>query len=151
MIYREAKAEDIPRIMEVRNSVKENVLPDPTIVTAEDCRDYLFRRGKGWVCEVDSLIIGFSIVSLLDKSLWALFLHPEFEKRGIGRKLHELALQWYFEQTKEDIWLSTAYGTRAEQFYQKAGWKAVGAYSEEEVKFEMTYAEWEAHRAFPKT
>jgi hypothetical protein len=51
-------------------------------------------------------------------------------------------LDWYFEQTKEDVWLGTAPGTRAEAFYRKSGWQERGMHGKGEIKFEMTYNNW---------
>jgi len=141
MTFREAQLTDIPQIQVVRNSVKENMLSNPALVPDEDVEDYLFNRGKGWVCEIDKTIVGFSIVSVSDKNVWALFVQPGYDKMGIGKKLHDLMMDWYFSQTNETIWLGTAPGTRAEQFYRKAGWKDAGMYGKE-VKFEMTEEEW---------
>jgi ribosomal protein S18 acetylase RimI-like enzyme len=142
MNFREATINDIPQIQIVRHLVKENVLSNPALVTNEDCKDYLTRKGKGWVCEDGSLIIGFAIVDLTDKNIWALFIHPEFERQGIGKKLHNMMLDWYFHQTKETVWLSTAPNTRAEKFYRKAGWKEAGMHGMKEIKFEMYYDDW---------
>lgn len=142
MKIREAKLEDITQIQVVRNSVKENTLSDPGLVTDKDCEEFLFKRGKGWVCESDSQIRGFSIVDLKENNVWALFIHPDFEKMGIGRKLHDIMLNWYFEQTQENIWLGTSPSTRAEIFYRKSGWKEIGNHGKNEIKFEMTYQNW---------
>ncbi|MGB3074125.1 MAG: GNAT family N-acetyltransferase, partial [Chitinophagales bacterium] len=122
MIIREAKIYDIRQIQFVRNAVKENMLSDPELVTDDDCKVFLTERGKGWVCEIDHQIVGFSIVDLKDNNIWALFILPAFEKHAIGRQLHEVMLDWYFAQTKDKVWLGTAPGTRAEKFYRKAGW-----------------------------
>ena len=144
MIFREAVLEDIPQIQIVRNSVKENMLSDPALVTDKDCEEYLMQRGKGWVCAIEDSIAGFSIVDLKDKNIWALFVHPAFEGKGIGKKLHDIMLNWYFDQTKETVWLGTAPDTRAEKFYRKSGWKEVGMYGKGEIKFEMSYDDWKA-------
>lgn len=136
MIIREALPADIPQIQVVRNSVRENTLSNPELVSDADCLDYIDRRGKGWVCELDEKIIGFSIVDLQDNNVWALIIHPDFEKRGIGKQLHDIMIAWYFSQTDKTIWLGTSPGTRAEQFYQKAGWRKNGLHGEE-VRFEM--------------
>ena len=144
MIIREAIITDIPQIQVVRNSVKENTLPDPGYVTDKDCEAFLTVRGKGWVCEVDNNIVGFSIADLQEKNIWALFLQPEFEKQGIGRKLHDVMLDWYFEQTKQNVWLGTSPHTRAETFYRKSGWMETGMHGEREMKFEMTFENWSA-------
>ncbi|MBL7798654.1 MAG: GNAT family N-acetyltransferase [Saprospiraceae bacterium] len=142
MKIREATVEDIPQIQIVRNSVHENTLSDPGLVTDADCADYLTRRGKGWVCEIDGQIVGFAIVDVHGRNVWALFLRPEYERQGIGRQLHDRLLDWYFSQTPETLWLSTSPGTRAERFYRKAGWQEAGTYGKGEVKFEMTQEAW---------
>lgn len=141
MILREATIADIPQIQVVRNSVRENRLSNPALVTDKDCETFITVRGKGWVCEIDSKVVGFAIADLQDKNIWALFVHPDFENQGIGRLLHNRMLDWYFEQGEEKVWLGTAPGTRAEQFYTYAGWTAVGMHGKE-TKFEMTKEDW---------
>lgn len=141
MIFREASIHDIPQIRVIRNAVKENTLSDPELVTEQDCVTYLTERGKGWICEIDGEIVGFAIADLQDNNIWALFLHPNFEKKGIGKILHDQMLDWYFDQGKNDVWLGTTPGTRAESFYRKAGWVENGTYGDE-IRFEMTKELW---------
>ncbi len=145
--YRQAIASDIPQIQFVRHAVKENTLSDPLLVPNNYVDDYINNRGRGWVAEMEGRILGFSIVSVKDTNVWALFLLPEDEGKGIGQKLHELMLDWYFSQTDRDIWLSTSPGTRAASFYRRAGWRETGTYGKGEIKFEMTKAEWELRKA----
>lgn len=142
MTIREAHIEDVEQIQFIRNVVKENMLSDPGLVTDQDCAEYMFQRGKGWVCEIDNQIVGFSIVDLKENNVWALFVHPDFDKRGIGRELHNIMLNWYFEQTTHNLWLGTAPGTRAETFYRMSGWNDIGMHGTKEIKFEMTYENW---------
>ena len=142
MIIREAQLGDIQQIQLVRNAVKENMLSDPALVPDKDVVDYITRRGKGWVSEIDAVITGFSIVSVMDNNVWALFMDPNYEAKGVGKKLHNVMLDWYFSQTEKTIWLSTSPGTRAETFYRKAGWKETGLYGKGEIKFEMTFSDW---------
>jgi len=142
MIYREATTSDIPQIQIVRHTVKENTLSDPALVTDADCEEFVTLRGKGWVCEIEEEIVGFSIVDLKEHNIWALFLRPEFEGKGIGKELHRLMMDWYFDQTKEKAWLGTAPNTKAEKFYELQGWKNVGRVNKGEVKFEMNYEDW---------
>ncbi|WP_240337043.1 GNAT family N-acetyltransferase [Rufibacter psychrotolerans] len=142
MTFREATLRDIPQIQQVRHSVKENVLSDPSLVTDADCAEYLTQRGKGWVCEVEGVIVGFSIADLKDHNIWALFVQPEFEGKGIGRTLHDLMLDWYFAQTQEPVWLGTQPQSRADAFYRRTGWQEVGTHGKGETKFEMTFERW---------
>jgi GNAT superfamily N-acetyltransferase len=142
LIFREARTADIPQIQRVRHAVKENMLSDPGLVTDADCCDFITRKGKGWVCEADGVIVGFAIADLQEHNIWALFIHPEFEKQGIGKKLHDIMLDWYFTQTDTTVWLSTSPGTRAELFYRTAGWTETGVYGKGEIKFEMSALAW---------
>lgn len=142
MIFRIATVDDIDAYMVVRMAVKENVLNNPALVTRKDNEEYLTNFGKGWVCEIENQIVGFAIVGLKQHSVWALFVHPDFEGKGIGKKLHDIMMDWYFNQTKEKVWLSTSPNTKAEKFYKKAGWTLAGDYGKNEVKFEMTYQDW---------
>jgi len=144
MIFREATIEDIPQIQIVRNSVTENTLSDPALVPDKDCEEYMFVRGKGWVCEIDKQITGFGIADLKENNIWALFLLPAFEKQGIGKRLHDMMVEWYFTQTKVNVWLGTSPNTRAEKFYRNAGWKEVGTHGKGEIKFEMSFDDWTA-------
>ena len=142
MIFREASVDDIQQMQVVRNLVKENILSNPALVPDKDVEEYITRRGKGWVCLMDDVIIGFSIVDLKENNIWALFVNPEYEAKGIGKKLHDMMLDWYFEQTKEKVWLGTSPNTRAEIFYRMQGWKEVGVHGKGEIKFEMDYERW---------
>lgn len=122
MDFREAKIEDIPALFEVRHSVKENVLSDPRRVTREMCVAYLSESGRGWLCEIEGEVVGFSVASLEDASIWALFVKPLYEGRGIGKRLLQLATDWLFEMRATSIALSTDAHTRADKFYERQGW-----------------------------
>lgn len=142
MIFRTAQIEDIPQIQTVRNSVFENRLSDPGLVTDEACAEFITARGKGWVCEFKRELVGFSIVDMKESNVWALFVKPDFEHKGIGKHLHKLMLNWYFKQTQHTLWLNTAPNTRAIAFYKKAGWNEVGMHGSSEIKFEMNFNSW---------
>lgn len=142
MIFREARIADIKQIQFVRNAVTENTLSNPDLVTDKDCEEFITARGKGWVCEIDGQIVGFAIADLKENNIWALFIAPDFEKKGIGQQLHKQMLDWYFSQTKATVWLGTAFNTRAENFYRKAGWTEAGTNGPKEIKFIMTYDDW---------
>lgn len=142
MNYREANLQDIKQIQRIRQAVKENMLSNPALVTQEVYEDFLFNRGKGWVCEIEGCIVGFAIADLVDNNIWALFILPEVEGKGIGYELHNLMLDWYFSTGKDHVWLGTSPQTRAEGFYKKMGWTSPGLHGEDEIKFEMSRATW---------
>ena len=138
MLFRETTLQDIPQLTQVRLSVQENRLSNPALVTPQDYAEYLTQRGKGWVCEIEGRIVGFAIADLQGHSIWALFVQPEFTGQGIGKKLHNMMLEWVFAQSAQPVWLSTAPGTRAEEFYRRQGWQQTGLTKSGEVRFEMT-------------
>jgi GNAT superfamily N-acetyltransferase len=70
-------------------------------------------------------------------------VQPGFDRQGIGKTLHQLMLDWYFEQTDKTIWLSTSPGTRAETFYRLQGWKEAGQYGKGETRFELDRDTWQ--------
>lgn len=144
MAIRQAALKDIKQIQHIRNAVNENTLSDPSLVTDDAVVEYITRRGRGWVYEMEGIITGFSIISLLDQNVWALFVHPDFERKGIGRLLHDEMMMWYFENTDKPVWLSTSPRTRAEGFYRRAGWQENGTYGKGEIKFEMSLEQWKA-------
>jgi GNAT superfamily N-acetyltransferase len=142
MSIRAAKNEDIPAMQKIRNSVLENVLSNPDLVKDDDYAQMILHKGKIWVYEMDSVVLGFACVDLSENNVWALFVNPNFEKQGIGRSLHNCMLKWYFEQTQKTIWLSTEANSRAYGFYKKAGWRERGSYGKIEIKFEMSFDDW---------
>ncbi len=142
MIFREANISDIPQMQIVRNSVKENQLSNPDLIKDKDYECFLTDNGRGWVCEIENEIVGFAIVDLVENNIWALFLKPEYEKKGIGKQLHKRMLDWYFQQTKVPVWLGTAPKSRAEKFYRFLGWEEIGIHGNE-IKFQMTVENWQ--------
>jgi GNAT superfamily N-acetyltransferase len=135
MQFRRAASEDIDAIFVVRFAVRENVLSNPARVTREMCEDYLDKLGRGWVCEIDGRIVGFSYASKVDHSIWALFVLPGFEERGIGKELLKLAIDWLFEIGAARVVLSTEANTRADRFYLSQGWRRGEMKDDVEVKF----------------
>lgn len=85
MKIREALVTDIPEIQIIRHSVKENILSDPNLVSDADCVEYITNRGKGWVYEINNLMVGFAIADLQENNIWALFILPEYEKMVLGK------------------------------------------------------------------
>jgi len=123
MALRPATVSDIAAMHAIRLAVTENRLTDPRRATTEKYREMLGERGKGWVFEDDTgAIIGFGIADALSRSLWALFVHPDRERRGAGRALHDAMVAWLFAVDNRPIWLTTEPATRAASFYAAAGW-----------------------------
>lgn len=132
-----AQSEDVSAMHVIRVTVKENILSDPNRITPEDYLEFITEKGKGWVALLDSKIVGFAIVDCVEDNVWALFVSPEYEGLGIGLALQNKMLEWYFQQGKSKIWLSTDPNSRAAGFYRKTGWTETGTYGKNEIKFEQ--------------
>jgi GNAT superfamily N-acetyltransferase len=141
-IITEAVLGDIPDIHRVRMSVRENVLRDPSRVTDADIARVIERAGKGWVCRIGGSVCGFSFANGETRNIWALFVEPGFERRGIGRRLHDRAVHWLFERGCQTIWLATEPDTRAEGFYRAADWTAKELEPNGDRRFELTPQDW---------
>lgn len=116
-------------------SVRENVLTSK--VTEADYIAHLERLGRGWVIEVDDRIVAVAVGNAADGNIWGLFVHPDFERRGLGRLLFDTMIEWLWSQGLDRLWLSTTPGTRAERFYEAAGWRRAGITASGEIRFEI--------------
>ena len=101
---------------------------------------------KDGVCEHENSILGLAIIDTKRNNIWGLFVHPDHERKGIGRKLFAITIDWHFTQKQDTLWLSTAPNTRAAQFYCRAGWKEIGLQQNGEIKFELAYDDWKKNQ-----
>jgi GNAT superfamily N-acetyltransferase len=135
MPIRRAVHGDVSRIMEIRHSVRENRLSDPTLVTAADC-DAFIERSEIWVWEENGMVQGFAAGDARDGLIWALFVAPGHEGQGIGQALLPLACETLRKAGYTMATLSTVEGTRAERFYRMNGWTAAGRNHKGELVFQ---------------
>ena len=134
-MLRAAVASDIAAIQRVRASVRENRLVS-TIITDEDVRTALETTGRGWVVEAKGEVVAFGIGNATTGNIWALFVHPEHEGRGYGRQLHDTMVNWLWAVGLPRLWLTTEPGTRAQRFYESAGWRLT-AVDRGELRYEL--------------
>ena len=135
-MLRAARASDIPTIQRVRASVKENRLVS-TVITDEDVRIAIEDTGRGWIVEQEGEIVAFAIGNAITGNIWALFVHPEYEGRGYGRQLHDTMVDWLWAAGVGSLWLTTEPGTRAQRFYEAAGWRLTGPADRGELRYEL--------------
>jgi GNAT superfamily N-acetyltransferase len=134
-----AVAADIPGMQRVRASVRENRLVS-TVITDEDVRATIERDGRGWVVEDDGEVVAFGVGRATDGNFWALFVHPDHERRGYGRALHDAVVAWLQSRGVERLWLTTEPRTRAQRFYEAAGWRLVARTEKGELLYEKRAA-----------
>ena len=142
MQVRAATVADIPAMHRIRLAVRENRLAHPASVHPRHYEAMLVSRGKGWVAESGTDIVGFAVGDLSNGSGWALFVDPRHEGRGAGRALHDAMVQWFFGQGVDSVTLTTTPGTRAEKFYRASGWRCTGPTPGGEARYELSRASW---------
>jgi len=121
-LLRQATKADIPEMSRIRLAVAENRLRDPERVSPQMYEDFLERDGRGWVAQVDGVIVAFSYANRTDGTIWALFVDPAHEGKGLAKVLLGLATRWLFEIGYPEVKLDTRAGTRADRFYTRQGW-----------------------------
>jgi GNAT superfamily N-acetyltransferase len=136
MIRRATRA-DQRRIYEIRFAVRENRPSDAAVIAViAELVDWLFDHSTIWVWDEDGAIQGFSAADPRDGSICALFVHPSYERRGIGRALLPLACDVLREGGLTTALLTTEAGTRAERFYRADGWTEVGRKEDGQIIFQ---------------
>src|SRR5262245_45916871 len=125
-MIRRATWDDLPRIFAIRFAVRENQLADSKLDLVRRVTDWLFDHSTFWVWEDDGGIRGFSAADPRDGMIFALFVDPAHEGRGIGQALLPLACDILRAAGHAEATLTTAAGTRAERFYRTDGWTEIG-------------------------
>ena len=140
-IFREASGADMPGISHVRASVTENVatreqLERQGITDASVAASFLATQRAGWRSDADTSLLSPSPTGRV-RSIFALFVLPAYEGRGLGGRLLALALQWLWANGAAVAWLATGPGTRAVRFYERRGWTCTGREPNGDLRFEL--------------
>jgi ribosomal-protein-alanine N-acetyltransferase len=108
-------------------AIEEAVYPFPwTLGIFQDC----LRVGYCcWLMEVDEAVIGYGVVSVvIDEShILNLCIHPDWQGRGLGRKLIQMLLKISRRHGAETAFLEVRESNRAAlALYQQMGFTEVG-------------------------
>ncbi|MEM6438856.1 MAG: GNAT family N-acetyltransferase [Pseudomonadota bacterium] len=120
MRLRRAGPDDVDRILQIRAEVRENRLSDPSAVRRPQTLAFV-DRGLIHVAETARGVDGFSAADPDDGFLWALFVAPQAEGRGLGAALLAAALADLRASGLTSARLETDPGTRAEGVYRRRG------------------------------
>ena len=134
-MIRKAILADRPRISEVRLAVRENRLSQASVARVDTTADWIFENGAFWVWEEDGAIQGFAVADIRDGTIFGLFIHPDYEGRGIARALLPVACADLRAAGFSAATLTTGPGTRAERFYRENGWQETGRQDDGEIVF----------------
>ena len=136
-LLRRAERSDVGAMQRIRASVKENRLTSRALSEA-DYFQAIERDGRGWVMEVDGQVLGFAIANSVTGNIWALFVDPEHEGQGHGRRLHDAMVERLWAQGERPLSLTTESGTRAQRFYESMGWRFAYQADNGELRYELT-------------
>ena len=140
-MFRQATGADMSGIARVRFSVDENLASPTQLAERGSTNDNVaasrLHDAKGWVAVQEGEIVGFSIADRTAGMIFALFVLPRCQGRGIGSRLLGAALAWLWENGVERAWLTTGPGTKAAGFYERRGWKRAGTDTFGDVRLEL--------------
>ncbi len=125
LTIRPACVSDVAAMFQVRASVGENKMTAQELaavgVTPAAIAEAVRSAPCSWVAAVNDEVVGFAMVDLDSACLFALFVLPEHEGRGIGTELTRRCEQALFQQ-HASAWLETAKDSRAARLYRHLGW-----------------------------
>jgi len=146
MRYREMLRKDIAETFALRTSTRENCLTIKDLkdrgVTPESVDQVMQNDVKGWVCEADGELLGFTMGDRLSGEILVLAVRPKFEGNGIGRNLMHYVQNWLFSQEHLELWLleNPDPSLRAYGFYRRLGWIPTGEFRADEHILKLTNA-----------
>ncbi|OLU23651.1 GNAT family N-acetyltransferase [Pseudomonas sp. PA15(2017)] len=138
---RPASVADIDSLFDIRTSVTDNHLSreqlDELGITAEALQQAIEAAPCGWVAELGGVPVGFAMVDFDAGELFALFVRPQHEGKGLGKRLLEAAEQALFARHAL-IYLITDgdEAIRANGFYSRQGWLQVSEVDDRDVRYE---------------
>jgi GNAT superfamily N-acetyltransferase len=135
-MIRKATRADYPRISEIRLAVRENRLSKSKYELVERAAIWIFDNSTFWVWDEGGAIQGFSAADPRDGTIFALFVDPSYEGRGIGRALLPMACQSLRDSGHAVATLTTGADTRAERFYRLEGWTEIGRQDDGQIVFQ---------------
>lgn len=140
-LIRVATDEDVQSLFEIRTSVAQNHLSREQMAALGITPQVLVQAmGESeciWIAEIEGQALAFAMIDRETGELFALFVRPGHENRGLGRRLMAVAEAALFEQ-HERIFLITdgRESIRANGFYQRLGWVVVGQEDNDDVRYE---------------
>lgn len=142
MTLRPTTGRDVEALFDIRCSVAENHqsreelaalgVTEASVRAMVEGGDYV-----ATVAEVDGRPIGFSMAQISEGYVFACFVRPAFEGRGIGGALMEAAEDGLRRAGVRRAGLSTGAdeGLRAVGFYRHLGWRDDGYLDEGQIRF----------------
>lgn len=154
MILRQTTETDVPALFEIRCSVVENHqsreelaeigVTEASVGAMLAGGDYL-----SFVAEIEGVDAGFTMANVSDRYVFACFVRPSYDGKGIGRALMERTEDALRQRGVTKAWLSTGPGEelRAVGFYSHLGWNRSGYLEDGQIRFEKDLAPFVTNRS----
>lgn len=138
---RMATVDDVESLFEIRTSVVQNHLSreqmDALGITAQVLRSAINEGPCIWLAEVDQWPVAFSMIDRAEGEVFAMFVRPAFENRGLGRLLMAAAEAELFKAHERIVLVTDGrQEIRANGFYQRLGWSVVERVDAQDVRYE---------------
>ncbi|WP_438868391.1 GNAT family N-acetyltransferase [Pseudomonas sp. L1(2025)] len=144
-LIRLATLADIDTLFTIRTAVVQNHLSREQMaglgITPQVLADSIREAPCVWLAEVEGEPAAFSMVNFDSGEVFAMFVLPAYEGRGLGRQLMAVAEAALFEH-HQTLYLITdgRDEVRANGFYQRLGWMQVGRVDGDDVRYEKSRA-----------
>ena len=138
---RMATVDDVESLFEIRTSVVQNHLSreqmDALGITAQVLRSAINEGPCIWLAEVDQWPVAFSMIDRAEGEVFAMFVRPAFENRGLGRVLMAAAEAELFKAHERIVLVTDGrQEIRANGFYQRLGWSVFERVDAQDVRYE---------------
>ena len=134
-MIREYKEQDLDDLLSVWATASEIAHPFLTkeflALERENIPKVYLPKAETWVSEEDGCVIGF--ISLLGNEVGAIFVHPKYHRKGIGRELMNKARELRGELYVEVF----AANTIGRKFYAKYGFELIEEKVHEQTGLEL--------------
>jgi GNAT superfamily N-acetyltransferase len=141
MNLRRATPVDVPALFDIRCSVRENYQSREELaalgVTDAAVAEMLQDDGPGWIVEINGQPVGFAMIILSERTVFACFVRPGYEGQGIGKRLMEAAEAELQHHGIQEAWLTTGAdpSIRANGFYRALGWQPDGYEPDGQIRY----------------
>jgi ribosomal protein S18 acetylase RimI-like enzyme len=132
IIIREIEINDVDALFELRSKTRQNSMTKEELaalgITPVSIAGGLQDNLKGWLCEDEGTLAGFTMGDAATGEMMVIAILPEYENRGIGSQLMQKIETWLFSHGHKELWLSEYPdpALRAYHFYRHLGWKPTG-------------------------
>lgn len=135
---------DIAAVFKVRTATRENRLSMEELqnrgITPQSTAMIMNESAKGWVCEDDGEVLGFTMGDGRTGEVLVLAVLPAAEGKGVGRQLLQRVQNWLFSQGHQELWLmeNPDPKIRAYGFYRYLGWVPTGEFRQNEQVLKLS-------------